>query len=120
MATNTARVSATSTSKYDDLVASRLAQAEGRIRLLDLAAGLLGFAALALAYVVFMVVCDSKLLLAQQTRQLSLCVFVFAAAGYLFFAVLRPLRLRVNPYYAARQVERQLPHAKNSIVNWVD
>ena len=27
---------------------------------------------------------------------------------------------RINPYFAARQVERTLPGAKNSVVNWVD
>jgi hypothetical protein len=109
-----------SASKYDAIVASQLRQAEKRIRLLDLTTGLLGLAALSLAYIVGMILCDSKLLLAQSTRQLSLCLFLAGAGVYLFFVVLRPLRLRVNPYYAAQQVERQLPRAKNSIVNWVD
>ncbi|HEY7330006.1 MAG TPA: DUF4175 family protein [Gemmataceae bacterium] len=119
MATDLGRVKS-SASKYDAIVASQLKQAERRIRVLDLMAGLLGFAALSMIYVVGMVLCDSKLLLSQHTRQLSLYFFLAGAAAYLFFAVLRPLRLRVNPYYAARQVEQQLPHAKNSIVNWVD
>jgi hypothetical protein len=120
MATDLGRVKSTSSSKYDAFVASQLAKAEGRIRLLDLAAGLLGFAALGLAYVVGMVLCDSKFELTQQTRQFSLYAFLTGSAIYLFFLVVRPLRLRVNPYYAARQVEQQLPEAKNSIVNWVD
>jgi hypothetical protein len=120
MAIDVGRAPATPTTKYDALVASQLAQAENRIRLLDLTAGLLGLVALALAYVVAMILFDSKLLLTQHVRQLSLYVFLIGSAVYLYFAVLRPLRLRVNPYYAARQVERQLPHAKNSIVNWVD
>jgi hypothetical protein len=109
-----------SASKYDAIVASQLKQAERRVRMLDLTAGLFGFAALSLAYIVGMVLCDSKLLLSQHTRQLSLYLYLAGAALYLFFAVLRPLRLRVNPYYAARQIEQQLPRAKNSIVNWVD
>lgn len=120
MATDLGRVKATPASKYDALVASQLASAETRIRMLDLTAGLLGFAALSLAYVVAMVVSDSKLLLSPSTRQLSLYAFLAGALVYLYWAVIRPLRLRVNPYYAARQVEQQLPHAKNSIVNWVD
>jgi hypothetical protein len=120
MATDLGRVKSTAASKHDAFVASQLKQAETRIRMLDLTAGLLGFAALSLVYVVGMVLCDSKLLLSQQTRQLSLYIFVGGAAVYLFFTVLRPLWLRVNPYYAARQMEQQLPHAKNSIVNWVD
>lgn len=120
MATDVSRAKSTPPSKYDAFVASQLAQAEKRIRLLDLTAGLLGFAALSLAYVVGMVLCDSKLFLSQHSRQMSLYLFLAGSAIYLLFVVLRPLRLRVNPYYAARQVEEQLPLAKNSIVNWVD
>jgi hypothetical protein len=120
MATDVVRVQSPPATKYDALIAAQLARAESRIRFLDLTAGLLGFTALTLAYVVTMLLCDSKLLLAQQTRQLSLYVYLAGSAVYLFFTVLRPLRLRVNPYYAARQVEQLLPHAKNSIVNWVD
>jgi hypothetical protein len=120
MATDLRRVKSTTASKYDALVASQLKQAQTRIRVLDLTASLLGFAALSLAYIVGMVLCDSKLLLSPSTRQLSLYVFLAGAAVYLYWAVIRPLRLRVNPYYAARQVEQQLSNAKNSIVNWVD
>jgi hypothetical protein len=120
MATDLGRVAPAAASKYDAFVAEQLGKAEGRIRLLDLTAALLGFAALTLAYVVGMVVCDSKLELTPQTRQGTLYLFLAGSAIYLFFTVIRPLRLRVNPYYAARQVERQLPGAKNSIVNWVD
>lgn len=120
MATELGRAKSTAVSKYDAFVASQLKQAETRIRMLDLTAALLGFAALSLAYIVGMALCDRTLLLSQHTRQLSLYAFLAGAAVYLYFAVLRPLRLRVNPYFAARQVEQQLPHAKNSIVNWVD
>src|SRR5579875_868400 len=120
MATDLGRVKSTAANKYDALVAAQLKQAETRIRMLDLTAGLLGFAALSMAYIVGMVLCDSKFLLSSHTRQLALYVFLAGSAVYLFFAVFRPLWLRVNPYYAARQVEQQLPHAKNSIVNWVD
>jgi hypothetical protein len=120
MATDLDRAKSTSGGKYDAFIASRLAKAEGRIRLLDLTAALLGFAALTLAYIVVVVLCDSKLELSQHARKLSLYAFLAGGAVYLFLTVVRPLRRRVNPYYAARQVERQLPGAKNSIVNWVD
>jgi hypothetical protein len=120
MATDLGRAKAIPTNKYDTFVAAQLALAEKRIRLLDLTAGLLGFLALALVYIVAMVLCDSKFMLAPQTRQLALYAFLAGSAAYLFFAVVRPMRLRVNPHYAARQVEQQVPNAKNSIVNWVD
>lgn len=120
MATDLGRANATTANKYDAFVAGQLSRAESRIRLLDLTAGLLGFAALSLAYVVGMVLCDSLLMLSPQARQLALYVFLAVGSLYLVGAVFRPLWLRVNPYYAARQVEQQLPQAKNSIVNWVD
>jgi hypothetical protein len=120
MAIDVGRAKPAPAGKYDTFVASQLAGAESRIRLLDLTAALLGFAALALGYVVSMVLCDSKLELSQHARQLSLYAFLAGSAVYLYFTVVRPLRLRVNPYYAARQVEQLLPGAKNSIINWVD
>jgi hypothetical protein len=120
MATDLRRAKSIPASKYDAFVSAQLAKAESRIRSLDLLAGLLGLAALGLAYVVVIVLCDSKLMLSQETRQVALYLFLATSMGYLFYVVVRPLRLRVNPYYAARQVEQQVPHAKNSIVNWVD
>jgi hypothetical protein len=120
MATDLGRVKSAPANKHDAFVAGQLAQAEKRIRLLDLLAGLLGYAALSLAFLVGMVVGDSKLMLSPLLRQTALYLFLAGSGVYWFCVVLRPLRLRVNPYYAARQVEQLLPHAKNSIVNWVD
>src|SRR5207244_1411075 len=39
--------------------------------------------------------------------------YVWAPVGLCFWR-------RVNPYYAARQLEQSLPDAKNSIINWLD
>src|SRR5689334_22988683 len=120
MATEVGRTKAAPAARYDAVVAAQLARAESRIRTLDLTAGLLGLAALALVYVVVMVLIDSKLVLAESSRRTALYGFLGGAAAYLWLAVVRPLTRRINPYYAARQVERLLPGAKNSIVNWVD
>lgn len=42
--------------------------------------------------------------------------------GFLFAAVrtIQCLFQRVNPYYVARELERTLPNAKNSLINWLD
>jgi hypothetical protein len=106
--------------RYDTFVAAQLARAERRIRALDLTAALLGFAAGTLAYAVVMVLVDRQFVLSLSARKTALFLYALGAAAYLWLAVLRPLRRRVNPYYAARQVERTLAGAKNSIVNWVD
>src|SRR5205807_2594541 len=43
---------------------------------------------------------------------------LLAAVGYL--TILRPLRRRINPLYAAVQVERTIEDPKNSVVGYVD
>src|SRR2546429_229530 len=109
MATDLGRAKAAPSAKYDAFVASQLARAESRIRALDLTASLLGYLAGALAYVVLMVLIDGKLELSDRARQTALYAFLAGSALYLLFAVILPLRRRINPYYAARQVEQTLP-----------
>ncbi|HZY91045.1 MAG TPA: DUF4175 family protein, partial [Gemmataceae bacterium] len=120
MATDLGRNKAAAAGRYDSFVAAQLARAERRVRSLDLTAALLGLAAGTLAYAVLMVLIDHQFVLTLSARKTALFLYALGAAAYLWLAVLRPLRRRVNPYYAARQVERTLSGAKNSIVNWVD
>jgi hypothetical protein len=120
MATDLGRAKSSAAGRYDTFVAAQLARAERRVRALDLAAGLLGFAAGTLAFAVLMVLLDRQFVLSLSARKTALFLYALGAAAYLWLAVLRPLRRRVNPYYAARQVERTLASAKNSLVNWVD
>ncbi len=120
MATDLGRAKSAAAGRYDTFVAGQLARAERRIRALDLTAALLGFAAGTLAYAVVMVLVDRQFLLSLSARKAVLFLYALGAGAYLWWAVLRPLRRRVNPYYAARQVERTLASAKNSVVNWVD
>jgi hypothetical protein len=58
--------------------------------------------------------------LSAYTRQAAFAVYALASGIYLAWAVVRPLLQNVNPYYAAKQIERTLPDAKNSLVNWLD
>src|SRR5262249_46784377 len=104
----------------DAVVEGQLARARGRIRSLDATVGVLGFLAGTLAYAAVLTLVDRWLLLAPLTRQLIFAGYLVAAAGYLGFALVRPLCRRLNPYYAAREVERSIPGAKNSVVNWLD
>jgi collagen type III alpha len=120
MATDLGRAKSAAAGRYDTFVAGQLARAERRVRALDLTAALLGFAAGTLAYAVVMVLVDRQFVLSLSARKAALFLYALGAAAYLWLAVLRPLRRRVNPYYAARQVERTLASAKNSLVNWVD
>ena len=56
----------------------------------------------------------------ETARQFLFLGYLLMAAIYLAAFVVRPLTRRINPYFAARQVERTLPGSKNSVVNWVD
>src|SRR5262249_48359079 len=53
-------------------------------------------------------------------RQVAFAGYLVVGGLFLAFTVVRPLLRRINPYYAAKQVEETLPEAKNSLVNWLD
>src|SRR5262249_14830183 len=106
--------------KHDSYIESQLARAESRIRLIDLSAALLGFLAGTLAYAVAMILLDRLFVLSAATRQVGLLLYLVGAALYLWVAVARPLLWRVNPYYAARQLEHTLPGSRNHVINWID
>ena len=106
--------------KYDDFVEAQLEKARKRIRSLDVMTALLGFAAGTLVYAVVMALLDNWLTLPPAALYSAFFVYLGAALVYLGVTVVRPLTARINPYFAARQVEQTLPGAKNSVVNWLD
>lgn len=120
MATVQERTRPPSPPRYDAQVEARLARARQRIRMLDLAVAGLGLAAGTLAYGLVVAALDRWLELSSLTRQLAFAGYALAAAAYLALVLYRPLVRRINPYYAALQVEKTLPEAKNSVVNWLD
>src|SRR5438128_866014 len=106
--------------KHDSFIETQLARAESRIRLVDLSAALLGFLAGTLAYAVAMILLDRLFALSDATRQVGLLIYLVGAVAYLGVMVVRPLMWRVNPYYAARQLEQTLPGSRNHVINWID
>ncbi len=106
--------------RHDAVVQQQLDRARRRIRLLDVGAAALGFLAVTLAFVLVTVLLDRRYDLAPATRQIALLGYGALAAVYLVFGLARPLSRRINPYYAARELERAVPEAKNSVVNWLD
>jgi collagen type III alpha len=105
---------------YENFVDGRLARVARRIRLLDLAGAALGYLAITFAYGLAMALLDRWLELSALARQLGFTAYLIACAAYLTYAFVVPLRRVINPYFAARQIETQIPDAKNSVVNWVD
>lgn len=120
MTAKSGTVKPSAAARGDAYVADRLAHTQQRIRGLDLAVAGLVFIAGTCAYAAFMIAADPLLSRAEVARELLFVGYVVAAVAYLAYFVVRPLTLRVNPYFAARVVERTLPGAKNSVVNWVD
>jgi hypothetical protein len=106
--------------KYEAFVEEKLTRARSRIRLLDFGAGLLGFLAGTMLFALVMGVLDRWFQFSVTYRQFALAVYGVAALAYLAAFVIWPMIRRLNPYYAARQVEHVLPGAKNSVINWLD
>ncbi|MBX9581020.1 MAG: hypothetical protein K2X87_11985, partial [Gemmataceae bacterium] len=103
-------------SEVDD----QIAQATARIRAHDLAFGGLVLAAAGLAYAAGMILLDKALVLPEWARQLGLAGFALAAAGVGYLTLVRPLLRRVNPLYAAVQVERTIEDPKNTVSGYVE
>ncbi len=120
MATDVREARSGPTEKHEAIIEAQLDKARKRVRALDLTASLLGFLALALGYAIVAVLLDRIFELGARSRQFALGAFVLGAGAYLWLVVLRPLTWQVNLYYAARQLEKELPGSKNSVVNWVD
>jgi hypothetical protein len=110
----------TAAGKYDGAIADKLTQAEGRIRTLDLAMAFFGFVAITLGYAFLVALLDRQWELSAGTRQVGFLAYLAVSLLFLAWTAGPPLLRRINPYYAARQVEQTLPNAKNSVVNWLD
>jgi hypothetical protein len=106
--------------KYESRVEEQLAQATSRIRAHDVAFGSLLIVALVLVYATTMILLDKYFVLPESARQVALAVFVVIVAAVGYFTLIRPLRLRINPLYAAKQVEQTLDDNKNSVTGYVD
>ncbi len=106
--------------RFESFVEAELSRARRRIQAQDIGAAALGLLAGTLAYALGMVLLDRWLDLSDTARQVGLFGYLAAAIAYAAVVLTRPLRREVNPYFAARRVERAVPGAKNSVVSWLD
>src|SRR5262245_53194364 len=105
--------------KYETYVERELAKARGRIRVLDAGGFFLVFLVATLGYGFLLILLDRILELSTAFRLVTFAAYL-GVGGYFLVRSLLCLIGRVNPYYAARQLEQTLPEAKNSIINWLD
>jgi flagellar biosynthesis GTPase FlhF len=106
--------------QHDLYVERQLDRTGRRVRFIDLAAALFGLAAAGLAFAAATMLLDRALHLSSFTRFVSLLLFLGAAGVFVAYGVVRPLRWRVNPRYAARLLEDTIDSDRNHVVNWVD
>jgi hypothetical protein len=105
--------------KFDNQVDEQIAQATSRIRVHDLTFGALSLAALLSSYAAIMILLDKYCHIPEGLRQLSLFAFGGVFLGAVFWLIVRPLRNRINPLYAAVCVEKTIDDAKNSVTGYV-
>lgn len=106
--------------RHESFVAAQIDRASRQIRGHDLGIATLGLVAGALVYTLGMILLDRWLVLPAIVRQSAFGFALLAAIAYATVILSRPFRRTINPFYAARQVERTIPGAKNSVVNWLD
>jgi len=102
------------------LVEHELDRARTRIRTIDMLSALAQLAAGMLAYVLIVITVDYWLRMSDLARQILWITAGTGAAAFVLLRIVRPLIQRINPYYAARVIEKATPESKNGIVNWLD
>src|SRR5687768_11951504 len=101
--------------KHGSQVAEQNAQATSSIRANDLSFGGLVLVAFTLVFATAMILLDKSLNLPEWLRQVALGGFLLIFAGLAYVTIISPFRKRINPLYAAKQVESTIDDAKNSV-----
>ena len=106
--------------RVEEFVEKQLTAARRRVRVLDffLAGLVLAVGSLALLLVALFI--NRYVETPRGTGWVALGAYLALATGFIYAAVFRPSRRQINPYFAARRVEKTVPNAKNSLVTWVD
>ena len=106
--------------RHQAVIEQELTRVRGRIRLLDVASTVLTALVAVLAYALVIVIADHFLLLGEGVRQGLLLLFLLGLTAYVVWSLVPPLTRKVNPYYAARALEKAQPDTRNGLVTWLD
>lgn len=111
---------ATNSAKVEEFVNKQIESARKRVRALDFFVAGLSVAVATLVFLFIVQMIDRAYETPPKIGYLVWGLYAVMAVGYLYWAVFRPSRREINPYYAARELELNVESAKNSLVNWVD
>ena len=106
--------------RTEEFVDGRIRDVRARLRNLDRASAGLEVAVSGLALVFAYLLVSHWLEIPSWGYALAGLGWLAGAAGYLWYAIYRPSRREINPLFVAHRVERMIPDARNSIVNYVD
>jgi collagen type III alpha len=110
--------------KYEAFVDSQLARVRARIRALEAGRSLLALGVVTLGYFLIMALFDLAVHGADDGLEIAVRFAAFAAYVVIILGLLVQLGLRlyrrINPFYAAKQLEDTIADAKNSVINWLD
>jgi hypothetical protein len=106
--------------RVEEFVEKQLTAARRRVRLLDFFIVGLGLAVVSLAFLLAALIVDRYVETPRGTGWAVLAGYFGLMTGFVYWALFRTDRRDINPYFAARQVEQNVPDAKNSLVTFVD
>ncbi|MFO0863627.1 MAG: DUF4175 family protein [Gemmataceae bacterium] len=110
--------------KQELFIQSNLDDLRRRLHRLDIAAALLALGIVVFGYALLAGIFDyavggSDATWVTLARGIGFVAFLGLGGWFAFQAVKRWLQ-PLNPYFVAREIERQIPDAKNSVINWLD
>ena len=98
----------------------QLKRTRGQVRILDLATSLMQIVIRILVVVLAVALVDHWVIsLPTWGRWVSLLLLGAVIVHGLFFRILPLLIWRINPLYAAQQIEQSMPSLKNGLINYV-
>jgi hypothetical protein len=114
--------SATEVVAYDRFIEGQLTKTRRQVKGIDLASSLITLSAGAILYLLAAIVVDQWLVtggLGFWGRLLCLGGFIAALIAYCVMSLIPLILHRINPVYAAFQIEQSTPSLKNSLVNFL-
>ncbi|PQO29182.1 hypothetical protein C5Y96_15650 [Blastopirellula marina] len=116
----TAQAAAVTQSVGTESIRRKINRTRRSVKLAELVAGILLFAAGSLLFLLTLAVIDHWIVgLNFAARLLAFLVYVVAAIGFLWIYVAPLLIHSINPLYAAKMIEQGQPKLKNSLLNFL-